>query len=569
MPFLTKCFNIILFVFILNTPVFAQTEAIASVSDNSVVKGDLFRLTVTVNDTGSQYRVDTSALENNFKVSSPSRQQETIYDNGDWKKRLTWSYTLQATKTGTFVIPPLKIGDVSTQAIEIKVSDAKPADYSTTDDAIFIENTINKSNTYINQPAILESKIYVSGRFTNGQIQPPQLDGAEIEQISGNNSNIVKNGIRYELYTYQYKITPSTSGELNIDSPILTGSVYKTLRANSFQQRMASVPVNIRGNNISLKVNEMPAEYQPGWLISEDVRLKENNNLQEKEHFVGEPITRSISLQAASVDLEKMPEIKLNYDNSIRYYPDKDELTQGRANNTIYSQRTITHAIIADKSGPLVLPEIKISWWNSQTQQQEVATLPAQTIMIKPSTTSVETTQPTQQTSVTPTTQNNSVAVEKEAVNTTVKESSPSQVMPWKISTLVLLCLLILMIIYHLYTRKASRSIGVKTQPAVTNKPYQDLLKVLKQENPQQTYLALLVYFQSQQPNITHLQQIADYTNLDESKKQALLENLMQLELACSNSAHKWSAKALSKLIILHHKITKSATSPAVNNINP
>ena len=255
MPLLKQCFSIILFLFILSTPAIAQTEAIASVSNNNLVEGDFFKLTVTVNNSGSQYNVDTSALKNNFEIGSPSRQQETIYDNGEWKKRLTWSFTLKATKTGKFMIPPLKVGDVSTQAIEINVSEAKQSDQSTANDAIFIENTINKTTTYINQPIILEAKIYISGRFNNGQIQAPQLKDAEVEQISGNNSNIVKNGLRYDLYTYQYKVTPTTSGEFNINSAILTGAVFKPIQTNSLQQRMTSVPVNIRGNNIKLTVN--------------------------------------------------------------------------------------------------------------------------------------------------------------------------------------------------------------------------------------------------------------------------------------------------------------------------
>ena len=78
-----------------------------------------------------------------------------------------------------------------------------------------------------------------------------------------------------------------------------------------------------------------------------------------------------------------MPQIKLNYNNSMRYYPDKDDLKQGKINNKLYTQRTITHAIIANKAGQLVLPEIKIPWWNSVTDKQEFATLPAQTLTIK------------------------------------------------------------------------------------------------------------------------------------------------------------------------------------------
>ena len=310
----------------------------------------------------------------------------------------------------------------------------------------------------------------------------------------------------------------------------------------------------------------MPENYQAGWIISEDVRLNENNNLQEKEYFVGDPITRSISLQVASIDLEKMPEIKMNYDNSVRYYPDKDELAQGRANNLVYSQRTITHAIIPNKSGPLVLPEIKIPWWNSKTEKQEFATLPAQTITIKPALV-------TGNSDIKKT--DNQVESDINAMTTLPLSSGEvekrSPIVNWKISTLVLLGLLILLIIYHLYIVNKYKLTPVKKQnKIIQTEPYQRLLSVLKQEDINQSYLALLVYFQSQYSNIIHLQQISEYTHLDDKERQELIANIAQLELACAGKSHNWSAKTLSKLIILHHKkTTTQKISNAIIDINP
>ena len=72
-------------------------------------------------------------------------------------------------------------------------------------------------------------------------------------------------------------------------------------RVNQWQGQSAFHTVNIRGNQITLTVKEIPDNFAGDWLVSDDVRLIENNDLHSKEYSVGDPITRSISLQVASI----------------------------------------------------------------------------------------------------------------------------------------------------------------------------------------------------------------------------------------------------------------------------
>ena len=438
-------------------PAISETQATASVNTNNVFLGDTFMLTVEVNDTGSEYQLDTSALDKDFSVGRASRSQQTTYINGEFTQQITWTLPIQAKKLGTSTIPPLQIGDVSTQAITVEVNKPGKQQQSTANDTIFIENTVNKNTTYIDQPIILESKIYISDNISNAEMQPPILEGASVEpiQLDQPPSQIVRNSLRYQIFTYQYTITPSTSGEATITSPLLTGNIQKIQQINSYQHRRVSQPVNIRGNNLVLSVKEKPANFQGDWLVSEDVRLIENNDLHTKEYTVGDPITRSISLQVASIALDKMPEIKLNYDNSLRYYPDQDDLKQGTVNEILYSQRTITHAIIANKSVQLILPEIKIPWWNSKTEKQEFATLPAQTITIKPALTSNTA---NESNNITSSNMNNSAeqsalteAAQQKKNNTqrSVNDDQSTQLIIWQISTFLLLLLLMLLSFFY------------------------------------------------------------------------------------------------------------------------
>jgi len=591
MPFLHKCLSVILILIAISSSASAATQATASVSHNQVFQGDTFILTIEVNDTGSEYQLDSSALNDDFIVSSPSRSQSTSIINGDINRKITWTLRLQANKVGDFTIPALAIGNLLTKPISIQVKEAGEAQQSTSGDTIFIENSVDKTQVYLDQPIIFQSKIYVSENIVDGDVQAPALAAANIERISNDNqqTQVIRNGLRYKVFTYQYQITPTQAGDAKISSPLLVGSIRKNVSVNDWQNRIISQPINIRGNSIDITVKPMPANYQGDWLISEDVHLVENNNLQAASYTVGDPITRSISLRVASISVDKMPEIKLNYDRSLRYYPDQDDLKQGTLNGVLYSQRTITHAIIADKSGELVLPEIRIPWWNSKTEQQEFATLPAQTLTIKAA---LANTNNDDQGIANNTANNNNIVnnnastqgdlsaasqlANNDAQNklneyAAENEQLTQRLLFWQISTLILLILVISLSIY-LYFVKTNKQLKAVVTPSNNNKtttPYQQLLQACKQSTPQQVYTYLLRYFQSQHADITQLQQITVFSAFADDEKQKLQNNLKQLELACSGKAHHWDAQELIKLIKAHHQVTVDSDPSQITNLNP
>ena len=561
MSFLQKCISLVLLLLVISTPAIAKTQATASVSSNQVLLGDIFILTVQVNDTGSEYRLNTNTLVNDFTVYRPSRSQETSYVNGTYTESTTWSLRLQAKKVGDLTIPALKIGSLTTQAIDIKVSQPGKQQNSTVNDSIFIENSANKTKIYLDQPLILQTKIFVSENINDGDIQPPTLAGANIERIDAKKpTQVIRQGIRYQVLTYQYQITPSESGDVTITSPLLIGTVLKATRTNNWNNNSTLEPINIRGNDVNLTVKEIPVNFKGDWLVSEDVQLIENNNLQQQKYTVGEPITRSISLQIASLPIDKMPEIKLNYDTSLRYYPDQDDLKQGEIGGLLYSQRTITHAIIPSEKGQLILPEIKIPWWNSNTEKQEFAILPAQTLTIKAAA------QENSQNSYLNEQLKNATnaQLENKAKQPAIYKDNAEELLVWQISTLVLLLLLILLSFYHFQQSRINTDSKLKsTNEKFDNQEYQQLLLALKEEKPNQVYPSLLRYFQSQQATVTQLQQVTTFTGLEQENKQQLELNLQQLELACSAKTHQWSAQELLKLIKSHHKTTNEN-----NNVN-
>ncbi|MEH6453527.1 MAG: BatD family protein, partial [Psychromonas sp.] len=61
---------------------YAAPQVLTSVSDNSVIIGDIFTLSIEIDDSDSDYQLDTRPLEQDFTVLRPSKSQRTEYING-------------------------------------------------------------------------------------------------------------------------------------------------------------------------------------------------------------------------------------------------------------------------------------------------------------------------------------------------------------------------------------------------------------------------------------------------------------------------------------------------------
>lgn len=536
--------SIFLFSLLISNTVLANTQAVASVSANKVLQGDMFILTVLVNDTDSDYQLDTRVLEKDFHVFRPSQSQSTQYINGTMTKKTQWQVRLQAKASGTFTIPALKLGKLRTEPITISVGDpAQAPTGSQQNELLFIENSIDKQQVYIGQSFIYSSTLYIAKNSNELDLAEPQFIGAQVSVFGKDrNSQTVREGVRYNTITRQYKITPTLSGDFEIDSPLLTGTVRKVVSRDRWQNQVVAEPINIRGARLNISVKAIPTDFKGDWLVSEDLRLIEDNDLSSASYHVGDPITRSITLQIASVDKDKMPNINLNYPASLRVYPDQDQLEEGQAQGLNYGVRIIKHAIIADEAGTLTLPEITLNWFNSRTNQAEVATLPAQTLTILPA---EQTAQPS---GVVPHVDNANVTPTAQVI---VKEGN---IFYWQLSTFILLLLLMALAIYHLAYRRQQRltSIDEKITVAPLDEHYLMLKNSLKIHDAPKCYSLLLKYAQAQNSDIKCLADWVLKSHLDQAQQHLLKHEVEWLQICCSDKTQLWNGNKLAELIAKH-----------------
>ncbi len=347
----------------------------ASVDRNQVSIDQSIQLTLSYDEEVDTRQLNYSALEKDFNVLSvnPSSSSSFQIINGRTSKRINiqWRFVLAPKRTGTLTIPGMSIrGDIS-QAINIKVTN-KPNNNQPV--AIALNASLSSNNIYLKQQVILTFDFKFAPNVKpngfnfdigNTKVQPTLLGQT--------NGNIVENGIRYHTAKVTYAIFPEKVATYRIKPQVFVG----------VQNRRQVIA---RSKEIVFKVKAAQLQPYPTayWLPANSVKLRDEWSSNLDDVRIGEPITRTIILEVDGQQSKQLPTFKFDNTDDFRFYVNQPALDQKVEKSGIKASRIETIAIIAEKEGELILPEIVLPWWNNKTAQWEEVTLPEKKLNVKP-----------------------------------------------------------------------------------------------------------------------------------------------------------------------------------------
>ena len=369
-----RCTSLLFLLFVSNNS-FGITALKAEVNINPAMVGEAFNLTITAQNHTDSNSITSSKLLRDFIVGHTSISSSYQIINGTTTQQTIWNITLRSRSEGLFTIPAFTIDNVSSKPIVMKII-KRPATSKVSDD-VKLETSINTENAYVGQRLIYTIKLLISARLQRANLQPPQLAGAEIKQISdATESSEIINGKRYRSVVYEYEIQPSQAGSFELQGAMFQGDV----RPSGYGR---SSPVTLIGDNHQIEIKPIPTDFPGQWLVS-DMVVIEDKWSDAVDYKVGEPITRTITLSAANVSTEQLPNLTIETGPLLQSYPDKPIVQQGLNGNILFSQAIQKFALIPTQSGQIILPEVKIPWFNAHTEQVEWATVAQKTISVLP-----------------------------------------------------------------------------------------------------------------------------------------------------------------------------------------
>lgn len=357
---------------------------LSTVDRNKIQLNETLVLTVQYDQKSDASALDFSALQNDFEVLgvSPQSNSSVTMINGKTTQivQTKWTIVLSPSRLGALVIPALNIDGTQSQAIRINVTN-KVEQGGATLPPLTADIRASSESVYPGQELILTVEISAQSDIGDLNGAPLELDNADTQALSQNGFRRVDNGIARQIVELKFSVFAKEPGELVI--PRLTYSGVQGGRRSVFGSRGKQIIA--RTPRMVVDVKPIPDSTQDWFPVKNvSIRSEWSDNLTTAQ--VGSPITRTITVTAEGQRSSAIPPLASpSLSEDYKIYNDKPKLETEATPNGLISTRIESSAVVPSKEGNFTLPEIKVTWWNTQLESWQTSSLAAETITVAPS----------------------------------------------------------------------------------------------------------------------------------------------------------------------------------------
>ncbi|HEY9017953.1 BatD family protein [Thiomicrospira sp.] len=354
--------------------VWAEKTLQASVDRNLVEQGDIIQLNISANFQTTSRGPDLEPLKKDFEILGSQASNQLQMVNGQFSAVTNWDVQILAKRIGELEIPPFEVEGLKTQPIQISVSAAskKRADYRVS----FLEAQVDNANPYVQSEVLFTLRYYHLGSLVRGNIDAPEFDGFMVERLQNQRSFERQiNGRTYRVYEWVYALYPQASGKIRIPAQHFDGTLLHQRQLRQVEEVSQSIELNVK---------PIPAQFpaDANWLPAKSLQLSDEWT-QPETLKAGETLGRRISLQARGLKASQLPNFKWQENEDYRRYHDPASQNDHIQSGGLSSHKTQDFMMVLLKPGDLIFEAIEIPWWNTQTDQLEIARLEAKTFKVE------------------------------------------------------------------------------------------------------------------------------------------------------------------------------------------
>jgi hypothetical protein len=358
----------------------------AKLDRSSAVVGETVTLTLQTSDTNQSLDTDLSVLQTDFDVLNRRSETQMSFVNGRQTASVRLVITLEPKHQGNLLIPALKFPDATSSPVQLKVT-AAPALAPGDVKPVFIEVTVHPESGpyYVLSQVSLMVRIFYQANLTEAAINPPAPTQASVRLLDEVPYQAERNGERYRVLERRYAIFPERSGTLTIPAMELSGRLIERPSDRLWQPKVRGRRVRVESEPLTLEISPRPAGYTGDfWLPARRIMLSQQISDNEKLH-VGEPVTRTVILDAVGLEENMLDEPVWPEVPASRIYPDQPQGISRDDGEWVLGHKEFRYAIVPEQAGELVLPEIRLDWWDTVANRQRTAVLPEHRLNVLPS----------------------------------------------------------------------------------------------------------------------------------------------------------------------------------------
>ncbi|MDD4556635.1 MAG: BatD family protein [Alphaproteobacteria bacterium] len=388
----------------------------AQINRDKVTTDEVFLLTLTHSGKPTSDEPDLSVLKA-FNVFSSSQILNQKNDNGVKTYEQEWQLALSSSHSdGKITIPSISLGTLKTSPITLTIdnnisnsevlteSEGNQKKVETPQHSV--QTKVSNENPYVQEQVIYEIILKDTG---NLQISEPYFNEESkqdwtIKPFGDPSLNIVnENGKNVREISFHYALFAQKSGKLNLPKAQISGfyiqqdnhnnlndfhnNAFNALFQNTFDVSSIfarKIPVRLTTPPQNINVLSIPENYsQKWWLPAKKITLSSKWETPKENFKVGEALNRKIFIEAVGLTESQLPNLEFPQIAKTKQYPEKAINTSYLREKNIVTVSEITNVYIPNQTGELTLPEISLTWFNTQTKSFEKATLPAEKIWIK------------------------------------------------------------------------------------------------------------------------------------------------------------------------------------------
>ncbi|WP_415899716.1 BatD family protein [Neptuniibacter sp. QD48_11] len=531
--------------------------AISSEIDrNRIEQGESFRLIlkITANEAN---QVDLEPLHKDFQILGRSHQSSTTFQNGSLKSTTKLVLTLFPKRAGQLTIPALELEGEKSKEHSIEVVEVKQP--SAVDGGVEFLSTLSDKTPIVQQPIIYQSSLVLGRKIYDAGIQEPQVtEGKALIEALGEQRQYEQelNGRRMLVIEQAWLITPQQSGTLKIQGARLSGQVPDG-RPDPFRgfNTRAVRRIFVPAEDYEVEVQPIPAEFTgEHWLSAKEINLGSDFDRAIDSWKQGEPVTRTLTLEATGVKKEQLPELVLPEVPGLKQYATKPQIEQYYVDGELTLSLKLEVTVIPERGGKVTLPEIQLPWWNTEAKQQEAASIPAINLDVEADATataltpnpppqvqqSLSTTLPTQAPQITETSPVDNIDSQQVVVN-------ESKISSWLMLVVGILIGVILSTVVFLLWRRYQPQQKVKKEelkPVNSVPNFKKLKASCLANNAQEARVELITWARHRYAGCNHLNDLSDIVS-PEFKHE--IEFLNRSCFASDNCS--WDGKGLLKQV--------------------
>jgi hypothetical protein len=360
-----------------------SAEIRSDVDRKTISMGESLRLTITGDASERLDQLDLAALQFDWEILSSSSSTNTSFINGSRSTTRTLTLDLLPLRDGLLSIPALSTGGKRTTPIGVTVN---PQTVSTGGgDSVRFSIDIDKQSVYVQEQIVLTVTIEQAINLDGAEVTQLELENAIVEELTRRNFQRQINGRLWRVTQLRYAIYPQQRGTLEI--PALALTAREVLPGRSLLGARLGKRFRLSEDPVTINIKPVPESF-PGsiWLPANSLELTQSWSKPPETMEVGDSTTRTLSLTADGLLSSQLPPITSVSESGsitgIRVYPDQESSDQIERTEGFLGKRTRSEALVASGSGSWTLPEVKVPWWNTETDSLEYAVLPSTTISV-------------------------------------------------------------------------------------------------------------------------------------------------------------------------------------------